>query len=293
MPQEHLDDQIPDTIWDVDLDEEELDEEQQEEDQEDPNLDNPDNEEEEEEQEDAEDDDPESEEEEDDDQEDQEEDDEEEDTPPEWYVKEEDYKQLQSAASKGTQKLIGRNKALYKAFDVLWDIAEDQSKLIEVYESEPEVAQVILEKYYEGKTIQEFAKDVLDQDYEPTTQKEALSEEEIRQQVRDEIQSEEVQSYVGQLFEKAKLSKADAKKVLEEFNDLAEGKKLTKEKARKYFQIAYSIARKVPNKDNKTKIAKKTSSWKGWGGWWGKSKGKGWDPFVQDSIDFLKEHWLT
>lgn len=294
MPRE-LNDQIPDSIWDVELEDEELGQDSEEEDQEDPSLEEEDDSSEQ----DQEDEDEESDDDSDTDQEDEwweekeeteeEEKEEEEDPTPEWYVSEEEYRKLQSASTKWTQKLIHRNKALNRAFEVLWDVADDQEKLIELYENEKQVAEVILEKYYWWVSIQEFAKDVLWKEYTPDwAEDEPQSEEQIRKKVMEEIQEKEVQDYVWKLFAKAKLTKWEAQKVLDEFNDLSEWKKLTKEKAKKYFQISYDIVRKSPRKDDpKTKIAKKTASWS-WGKGWGSSNAPK-DPYVQDAVDFLKE----
>lgn len=196
-----------------------------------------------------------------------------------------EYKKLQSASTKWTQKLIHRNKIMNMAFDVLNDVAENQEKLVELYESEnKEVAEFILEKYYDNMDIEQFSSDYLGKSYKKKESK--LSEDEIRKQERDRIAQEQVQEYVDNLFTKVKISSEEKSKLKEEYEDLIEWKKLTKERAKKYFQIAYNEVRKKPTNDNDTKVTKKTAP--------GKSSSKKWDvdPYVQEWKDFLKKYWV-
>lgn len=171
----------------------------------------------------------------------------------------EQYKELQRAATHGTKKLISRNQAMEKAITLLPELADNQDKLIDVYESQPEVAAVILEKFYDGISIEDFSKEYLGKDYTGKPEGKSLSEDDIRADERSKMQKEQVDSHIESLFIKAKLTEADAKKVMDEFLDLAEGKTLTKEKATKIFNYAYNSVRPKPVEDKDTKVIKKTS----------------------------------
>lgn len=202
----------------------------------------------------------------------------------------EEYKQLQSSASKWVKKVLDRNAVLTQTLKLLPQVADEPEKLISIYEENPEVAQVILENYYDGITIEEYAETWLWSDYTPKQEeKKTLSEDDIRQEERQKIAQEQVEEHVAKLFNKAKLNKQEAEKVLEEYEDLTEWKNLTVEKATKYFQIAYSLVRKTPVEDAVTKTVKATAPWAHWGT--GK-KTQSEDPYLADAQKFLKENWV-
>ena len=57
-------------------------------------------------------------------------------------------KKMQSDSEKGVQKLISKQKAYESVLEAVGKVSENQAYLVECYESNPEVAQIILEKYY-------------------------------------------------------------------------------------------------------------------------------------------------
>lgn len=268
------DDKIQDQE-DLDVENEEQEDEEDEDEQEDNDQ--------EEEQEDEEESDSDSE-----DDEEEEEDDDEEDPADRKTVPIEEYKQLQKSATKWVEKVLHRNKLLTETFKILPKVADNPEELITIFEENPEMAGVILENYYDNMSIEDYAKQFLGKEYTPKQVKKALSEEEIRAQVKQEIMDEQVQDHVATLLAKSNLSEKEKKKVMDEYNELAEGKKLTKEKATKYFWIAYGLVRKTPKKDPDTQ---KTVSTAPWGKTTKSSKGKTVDPYVQEAKDFLKEFW--
>lgn len=213
---------------------------------------------------------------------------------PNKYVPIEDYKQLQRSATKGVEKVINRNKILQETFKVLPKVADNPEELLNIYETNQEMAEVILENFYEWVTIEQFAEDWLGKTYTPKKQSEKpgkLDEDAIRQQERNKVQQELVHEHVKTLFQKAKLSKSEAKSVADEYNDLIEGKVLTKEKATKYFQIAYNLVRKTPNpNDPDIRSVRSTAV-----GTNSKSSGKSStkdDPYTAEAKAFLKESWI-
>lgn len=57
-------------------------------------------------------------------------------------------KKMQSDSERGVQKLISKQKAYENVLEVVGKVSENQAYLVECYESNPEVAQIILDKYY-------------------------------------------------------------------------------------------------------------------------------------------------
>ena len=198
-----------------------------------------------------------------------------------------EYKQLQREATKGVKKVLDQNKMLKETFKLLPEIAEDQEKLIEVYEKNPDQAKLILENYYWGISIEKFAQQELGRTYKVKAPQK--SEQEIREEERQKIREEQINDHVNKLVKKAWLSSNEEKKVLEEYTELVEGKKLTIEKAQKYFQIAYNLVRKTPKSDSQTEQIKKTAP--GWASSTTKSSEKV-DPYLKEAQKFIKEHWL-
>lgn len=82
-----------------------------------------------------------------------------------------EYKQLQKAASRWVQKVLEKNKILDKAFWLLTNVAENPESLLTIHEEDPRVAQVILDKYYDGISIEDYAETWLGKDYTPKNQK--------------------------------------------------------------------------------------------------------------------------
>lgn len=196
----------------------------------------------------------------------------------------EEYKQLQREATKGVKKVLDQNKMLKETFRLLPEIADNQEKLLEVYEKNPDQAQLILENYYWGISIEEFAQQELWRTYKASQSK---TEEQIREEERQKIREEQINTHIQKLIKKAWLSEKQEAKLMEEYEELTEGKKLTQEKAQKYFQIAYDLVRKTPKDDPQTAQIKKTAP--GWGAPSTKTKGKE-DPYVAEAKKFLQEH---
>jgi len=57
-------------------------------------------------------------------------------------------KKMQSDSEKGVQKLLKQTKAYEHVLEVVGKVSEDQKYLVEEWEKDPEVAQIILDKYY-------------------------------------------------------------------------------------------------------------------------------------------------
>lgn len=198
-----------------------------------------------------------------------------------------EYKQLQREATKGVKKVLDQNKMLKETFTLLPEIAEDPEKLLSVHEKNPDQAQLILESYYWGISIEEFAQQELGKSYKPKAPQK--SEEDIRQEERQKMNDEQINAHIEKLVKKSWLSDKQERKLREEYEELIEGKKLTIEKAQKYFQIAYNLVRKTPKDDPSTRQIKKTAPW----GWtWGDKPSKKEDPYLTEAKKFLDEHWL-
>lgn len=68
----------------------------------------------------------------------------------------EEFKKYRSDSEKGVQKVIAEKKMYEKVIDNVAKVSQDPSYLLEVYDEDPKAAQVILDKYYDGISIDDF-----------------------------------------------------------------------------------------------------------------------------------------
>lgn len=67
---------------------------------------------------------------------------------------------MQSDSMKWVQKLLDQQKAYEAVIDGVAKISDDPKHLIILSETKPEVAKMILDKYYNGQKLEEYAKDM-------------------------------------------------------------------------------------------------------------------------------------
>lgn len=68
-------------------------------------------------------------------------------------------KEMQSNSDKGVQKLIRKQELMEKALDAVPKISDDPAYLVSLHETEPDVAETILKKFYGGKSIEKYMED--------------------------------------------------------------------------------------------------------------------------------------
>lgn len=67
---------------------------------------------------------------------------------------------MQSDSEKGVQKLFDQQRLLEWVIDGVAKISDDPKYLIVLSQTKPEVAEMILKKYYNGQKLEEYAKDM-------------------------------------------------------------------------------------------------------------------------------------
>lgn len=68
-------------------------------------------------------------------------------------------KEMASNSDKGVQKLLRKQELMEKALDAVPKISDDPSYLVTLHDTEPDVAETILRKFYNGKTIEKYMED--------------------------------------------------------------------------------------------------------------------------------------
>lgn len=125
----------------------------------------------------------------------------------------EEYKTLQSSTSKG-MSIVDQAITFYKES---WS---DVERLEELQAEHPEVAKVVLKKFYDGKTMDEIK-----------TSKEDNIKQQEAVRTKEQVDAR-LEHYLQQLPEEAR------EKVQTEYNDLVEWKTLDIEKVDKYMKLA-------------------------------------------------------
>lgn len=138
-----------------------------------------------------------------------------------------DYKELESNTERWAQSLLWEKKKLEKAMSILRDAWSDNESIDAnmvkiIMENDPETWQFIIDKFFDGKPLEEITKnkksidDIVDQRLNQKEVEKKLSS--VREQLPEDL-----------------IEKFD-----EEFKDLTEGKKLSSENVQKYIKNALS-----------------------------------------------------
>lgn len=138
-----------------------------------------------------------------------------------------EYKELESNTERWAQSLLWEKKKLEKAMSILRDAWSDNESIDAnmvkiIMENDPETWQFIIDKFFDGKPLEEITKnkksidDIVDQRLNQKEVEKKLSS--VREQLPEDL-----------------IEKFD-----EEFKDLTEGKKLSSENVQKYIKNALS-----------------------------------------------------
>lgn len=197
-------------------------------------------------------------------------------------------KKMESDSEKWVQPILKKNKAYEWVLDAIGKVAEDKNYLIECYETNPETAQIILDKYYGGQTIDEFKKSI---GYEIDYNDPAVREKQIELDVQKRLDSKLIEKSKSDFIEKLKMTPEEKKDFEEAFEERRQLKSFSTNDIEKHLEKAY---REISDWENlkalkaQEAIAKSmaTGEWKGGGGETQKKSG------LQNEIsDFLKANF--
>lgn len=200
-----------------------------------------------------------------------------------------DFKKYKSDVERGVQKLMDNHRKdaelKEKVLDGIQIVMKDQEKLIDIYKDSPAAAKVILDKYYDGISIEDFQMDYLG--YEKPKIKTQVDEEEIIRKHEEKKQgaqmTERFDSWIGEL-ETAWLTQEQIDQIKEEYSDIVWRRVLDEAKQKKIFRSAYYAIIGQSPEDKTAKVVKQTAA----GGAWGQQKSsKNTDPYADASIKFL------
>ncbi|HPC34636.1 MAG TPA: hypothetical protein PLP73_03150, partial [Candidatus Absconditabacterales bacterium] len=131
------------------------------------------------------------------------------------------FKKLQSDSERGVQKIINEKKEVETFLDryenAISTVSADNSKLVDIYDNDPKVAERILSKFYGGMSIDEFVDEYLDGKRPAKKVDYDKLKEKAKAEARKEIEAEEANSYLQSKLKK--FTSEEQELILEERED--------------------------------------------------------------------------
>jgi len=152
-------------------------------------------------------------------------------------AKQEALNKYKSDQEAGVQKLINEKKFTDSVLDAVGAVAKDQTSLIKIAESNPEVANEILKKYYGWKTIEEYKESIW---FEETP--EVANEKLIEQKAKSIYSENKIKDEKKAFIEKLWLSGEELEAFESEFAERTELKSFSVDKLDEHLSKAYKLA---------------------------------------------------
>jgi hypothetical protein len=159
-------------------------------------------------------------------------------------------KKMQSDYEKGVQKLhskIHAEKQTYEGvLEAINKVADDKAYLVECYESNPEVAKIILDKYYGGQDIDEYKTDI---GYEIDYNDPKVRQKQIEKEAQKIADKKTIEKSKSDFIAKLKMDSEEQKKFDEAFEERKQLKSFNAKDIEKHLEKAYKEIADV-NTDN-------------------------------------------
>lgn len=181
-------------------------------------------------------------------------------------------KDMESNSEKWVQKVITEKKNYQSAMWEISKVAENKEHLIDLYDSNPEVAQIILDQVYDWQDIDAFKEAIwYKEDYTDPKMINKLAE----QKAKAMIDSDKIATAKTEFIKKLQMEWDELQKFEEAFSERMEMKSFNANDIVKHLEKAYREGNDDPDMLAKLKnqeiIGKSLATW--WGKWWG----SGWD----------------
>lgn len=201
-------------------------------------------------------------------------------------------KELQSNTEKGVQKLIKEKKEAEETYqNVLSEIsqiAEDKTRLVDLFDENPKVAKIILDKYYDWQSISEYKTNIW---YEEDYTDPKKIQKQIEEQAKKLSEQKEIEREKKSFIDKLQMSKEEVEKFEEAFEERKELRSFKIEDLEKHLTKAYreisDNTESVKTMKSQETIAKNMATWE-WKGW-NDTSGRKPNVAIQN---LLRDHWV-
>jgi len=197
-------------------------------------------------------------------------------------------KEMMSNSEKWVQKVISEKKTFEKALKESWKVWANPSYLVDLFEEDPKVAQIILDEFFDWKSIEEYKEDI---EYEEDYADPKVMQSKIKKEAEKIAQNNLIESQKKEFISKLKMTDEEKESFEEAFEELKQLKSFTTKDLTKQFEKAYRLSNDneeaLQKLKNQETIAKTMWTWEGKTSksWWPKKN------TAQDEVaSFLKLH---
>lgn len=135
------------------------------------------------------------------------------------------------------QKLVAEKKLAEQVLDAVAQVAENAESLVSIYDESPEVAQKLLDRYYGGKSIEEYKQSIWFQE-EPSVMNDKL----ITEKARAIVNESKIKDTKKAFIEKLGLEWDELQAFEQEFAERLEMKSFSVDKLDEALTKAYKLA---------------------------------------------------
>lgn len=197
-------------------------------------------------------------------------------------------KKMQSDSEKWVQKVISEKKLYETAFKESKKIVDNPSYLVDLYDDKPEVAQAILDNFYDWQSIDKYKQSI---DYQEDLSDPVKVDKLVDKRVQKLEESRLIEKSKKDFISKLKMTPEETEQFEEAFEERKQLKSFSIDNLEKNLEKAFREISDNPEqikamKDQET-IAKTIATWEG-KGWdnWGKKQNN-------DIVDFLISRWIV
>ena len=182
-------------------------------------------------------------------------------------------KEMMGNSEKWVQKVISEKKNFEAALKESGKVAENPERLVELFEENPKVAQIILDEFYNWESIDEYKERI---DYKEDYSDPKVMQSKIRKEAEKISQNNLIESKKKDFIEKLKMTDEERESFEEAFDELKQLKSFSTKDLTKQMEKAYRLS--TDNEEalkklwNQEQIAKVMWTWE-WK-WWESNKVK-------------------
>jgi len=194
----------------------------------------------------------------------------------------------------GTQKLLQSKKTYETVLDEVWKVADDKKHLIDLYEDSPDVAKIILDRYYEWQSIEDFKTSI---NYKVDVADPKVIARMVQKEAKIMADTKLISEQKAEFITKLKMTDEEVKDFDEAFNERIQLKSFKLSNLDKHFEKAYrdvnDNTESLKEMKKQQAIAEAQASWDGKG--WKQVTGQKESTLKKNSNynkSFLKEQWI-
>lgn len=173
-------------------------------------------------------------------------------------------KEMTSNSEKWVQKVISEKKAWETALKESWKVAVSPERLVELFEENPKVAQIILDEFYEWESIEDYKERI---EYKEDYTDPKIVQAKIKKEAEKLAQNNQIEVQKQAFIEKLKMTDEEKESFEETFEDLRQLKSFNIKDLTKQLEKAYRLSTDNEESISKLKtqetIAKTMWTWDG------------------------------